>query len=183
MLAYLLLVLAALSRLLPFAVLHVHGVNITAVGAGLLFFGSRRPRIEAVVAAVVMAVTDIYLTRVVYGFPFHPSSYLVTWCWYAAAALIGSGLLHKVTALRVAAGVFASATSFFLLSNFMVWLGHMYQHTAAGLALCYWNALPFYRNDLLSTAAFSAILFGLPVLAARFTASMQAEKTSSGSIA
>ena len=182
MLAYLVLTLAALSRLFPH-VLHGTGMNVTAVGAGLLFFGSRRPRVEAVVAAVVMAATDIYLTRVVYGFPFHPSSYLVTWCWYAAAVLIGAGLLHKVTTLRVAAGVFASATSFFLLSNFMVWLGHMYQHTAAGLALCYWNALPFYRNDLLSTAAFSAVLFGLPVVAARLIANMRATRRSDTSIA
>ena len=182
MLAYLILVLAALSRLLPHA-LHGTGLNVTAAGAGLLFFGARRPRVEAVVAAIVMAVTDIYLTRVVYGFPFHPRGYIVTWCWYAAAALIGAGMLRKVTVLRVGAAAFASATSFFLLSNFMVWLGGMYQHTAAGLGLCYWNALPFYRNDLVSTAVFSALFFGLPVLAGRMTATMHTAKASNGSIA
>ena len=178
MLPYLVLVLAALSRLLPHAFLGT-GLNITAVGAGLLFFGSRRPRVEAVVAAVVMAVTDIYLTRVVYGYPFHPRGYLVTWCWYAAAALVGSGLLRKVTVLRVIAGVLASATSFFLLSNFMVWLGsaRLYPHTAAGLGACYAACLPFYRNDLLSTGAFAALFFGLPVAAARLAAGVRRDKT------
>lgn len=179
MLAYLVLVLAALSRLLPHA-LHGAGMNVTAVGAGLLFFGARRPRVEAVLAAVVMAVTDIYLTRVVYGYPFHPRGYLVTWCWYAGAALLGSGLLRKVTVLRVIAGVFASATSFFLLSNFMVWLGstRLYPHTAAGLGACYVAGLPFYRNDLVSTGVFAAMFFGLPVVAARLAAASRRDQAS-----
>ncbi len=184
MLAYLILVLAALSRLLPHA-LHGTGMNITAVGAGLLFFGARRPRLEAVVGAVVMAVTDVYLTRVVYGYPFHPRSYLVTWCWYAAAALIGSSLLRRVTALRVIAVVFASATSFFLLSNFMVWFGshRLYPHTVSGLEACYAAALPFYRNDLLSTGCFCAVLFGLPVLAVRLNTAMRRQKAGARSLA
>ena len=178
MAAYLILVLAALSRLLPHA-FHSVGLNVTAVGAGLLFFGARRPRIEAVVGAIVMAATDLYLTTAVYHFPFHVRSYIVTWCWYAAAALVGSTLLRKVTALRVIAAVFASATGFFLISNFTVWLGHMYAHSAAGLVACYWQALPFYRNDLLSTGAFSAMFFGLPALAKRLSPAAQRDKAAS----
>jgi len=167
MLAFLVLILAALSRLLPHA-MHGVGLNFTAVGAGLLFFGSRRPRWQSVVAALVMAITDVYLTKVVYGFPFQVRGYLVTWAWYAAVCLMGSGLLRKVTPLRVVTGVFASATSFFLLSNFMVWAsGVMYPHTAAGLGACYVAGIPFYANDLISTGAVSAALFGLPVLAAK----------------
>ena len=167
MLSIVVLLLAALSRLLPHA-LHGVGLNFTAVGAGLLFFGSRRPRWQAGIAAAVMALTDIYLTKVVYGLPFHVSGYLVTWAWYAAVCLIGSALLRKVTALRVIAGVFASATSFFLLSNFVVWIGSgMYAHSLAGLSACFAAGLPFYANDLASTGLVSAVLFGLPVLAAR----------------
>jgi len=173
MLAFLVLILAASSRLLPHA-LHGVGVNFTAVGAGLLFFGSRRPRWEALIAAAVMALTDVYLTMHVYGLAFHVSGYLVTWLWYAAVALIGSALLRKVTVLRVIAGVFASATSFFVASNFMVWMGSgMYDHTIAGLANCYRMAVPFYANDLASTGIFSAILFGLPVLAVTLTENMR----------
>ncbi len=172
MLAILVLVLAALSRLLP----HVfHGVayNFTAVGAGLLFFGSRRPRWQAVLAVAVMALMDVFLTVKVYGYAFHLSGYLATWAWYAAVCLLGSALLRRVTVLRVCGGVLASATSFFLLSNFMVWasaasLGSvMYPHTLAGLASCYAAGLPFYGNDLMSTGVFAAVFFGLPVLAER----------------
>jgi hypothetical protein len=118
MLAILILIAAALSRLLPHT---IHGVayNFTAVGAGLLFFGSRRPRWQAVLAVAVMGLMDIYLTTHIYGYSFHVSGYLATWAWYGAVCLLGSALLRKVTVLRVVAGVLASATSFFLLSNFM----------------------------------------------------------------
>jgi hypothetical protein len=172
MVAVLVLVLAALSRLLPHA-MHIAGLNITAVGGGLLFFGSRAPRWQAAIAAAVMALTDVYLTTVVYGLPFHVSGYLVTWAWYAAVCLLASGLLRKVTALRVAAGVFASATSFFLLSNFMCWASGMYEHSLGGLALCYRLAVPFYANDLASTAVVSGVLFGLPVVAAKMVQALR----------
>jgi hypothetical protein len=153
----------------------IHGVafNFTAVGAGLLFFGSRRPRWQTVLAVAVMALMDVYLTTKVFGYAFHVSAYLVTWAWYAAVCLLGSVLLRKVTALRVVAGVLASATSFFLLSNFMVWMGGasvgiaMYPHSVAGLVGCYAAALPFYGNDLISTGVFAAAFFGLPVLVTR----------------
>ncbi|HEX4156519.1 MAG TPA: DUF6580 family putative transport protein [Acidobacteriaceae bacterium] len=173
MIAYIVLVLAALSRLLPHA-FHNVGLNFTAVGAGLLFFGSRRPRWQAAAAVAILALTDVYLTLFVYGFPFHLRGYLVTWAWYAAICLLASGLLRKITALRVVAGVFASATSFFLLSNLAVWFGSgMYPHSAAGLTTCYGAGLPFYANDLLSTSVFAAALFGLPALVRRISEAMR----------
>jgi hypothetical protein len=173
MIAYIVLILAALSRLVPHA-LHGTGMNFTAVGAGLLFFGSRRPRRQSVAAVAILAATDFYLTRFVYGSPFEAKSYLVTWAWYGAVCLLASGLLRKVTVLRVATGVVASATSFFLLSNFVVWFGSgMYPHNASGLTACYAAALPFYANDLISTGVLSAALFGLPVVAAKLTETLR----------
>ncbi len=169
MIAYIVLIFAALSRFVPH-VLHGTGVNFTAVGAGLLFFGSRRPRWQAVTAVAILSVTDFCLTKFVYGYPFQMREYLVTWAWYAAVCLFASGLLRKVTVLRVLAGVLASATSFFLLSNLIVWFGSgMYGHSASGLVACYVKGLPFYANDLVSTGVLSAAVFGLPVLAAKLT--------------
>lgn len=167
MLAYVILLLAVLSRLVPHA-LHGIGLNITAVGGGLLFFGARRPRWQAIFAVAAMAITDVYLTRYVYEYPFHVQSYLVTWFWYGAVCLLGSSLLRRLTVLRVVVAVLCSATGFFLLSNFVVWMGGgLYTHTGAGLAACFAAALPFYGNDLVSTALTAGVLFGLPVLAAR----------------
>lgn len=164
--AYFALVLAVLSRVLPHT-FHATGMNFTAVGGSLLFFGARRPRWQAVFAVLALAATDYYLTVYAYGFPFQVSSYLATWAWYAAICLLGSGLLAKqAAATRVTVGVLASATSFFLLSNFMVWAaGGMYPATAAGLGACYVAAIPFYANDLISTAIVVGAFFGLPALA------------------
>ena len=178
MLAFVVLLAAALSRLVPHA-MHGVGLNFTAVGAGLLFFGARRPRWQAAIAAAVMALTDVYLTKMVYGYPFHIRGYVITWAWYAAVCLLGSALLRKVTVLRVAAGVFASATSFFLLSNFIVWAGGgMYPRNLAGLGDCYVAGVPFYANDLVSTALVATAVFGIPVLAARLVAMVRAAQSS-----
>lgn len=166
MFAYLVLLLAVLSRILPHA-FHATSVNFTAVGGGLLFFGSRRTRWQALVAVVAMAITDFYLTVYAYGFPFHLRGYLITWAWYGAVCLVGHALLSgKRSALRVWGAVLASATSFFVLSNLLVWMaGGLYPHTAEGLGACYVAAIPFYANDLMSTAITAGALFGLPVLA------------------
>ena len=172
MMAFIVLFLAALSRFVPH-ILHGVGLNFTAVGGELLFFGARRPRWQVPFAVSVMALTDVALTRFVYGFPFHPTAYLVTWAWYAGACLLGSALLRHVTSARVALAVICSATGFFLLSNFVVWAGGgLYPHTFAGLAICYLAAVPFYANDLVSTSLTSVVLFGLPVVAAQITTAL-----------
>src|SRR5437016_3954017 len=136
--AYLALVIAILSRILPFA-FHTTSVGFTAVGGGLLFFGARRKGWHIVPAIVALIATDYYLTTYIYNYPFHPSAYITTWIWSAAVIILsGKALTGRPSMLRVAAGVFATSTSFFLLSNFMVWIGgHLYPHTAAGLAACY----------------------------------------------
>src|ERR1700709_2348395 len=111
MTAYLVLLVAVLSRLLPH-VFHTTSVGFTAVGGGLLFFGARRSRWQTAIAVLALMATDYYLT--VYGYAFHASSYLVTWAWYAAICLMGSQLLTgKPSALKVGGAVLASSTSFF----------------------------------------------------------------------
>jgi hypothetical protein len=178
--AYLALLLAVLSRILPHA-FHAVNWNFTAVGGALLFFGSRmgsgetgahgfswRTAAKLASAVLVLMATDYYLTVFAYQYPFHVRGYLVTWIWYAAVCLIGMGILGKPSVLRVVAGVLASATSFFILVDFAVWAGGgLYPHTLAGLEACYIAAIPFYRNDLVSTAITAGALFGLPALATR----------------
>ena len=194
MLAYIVLLLAVLSRILPHA-FHAVNWNFTAVGGGLLFFGSRMGAGQGSAArgfhwttaarlasalAVLMA-TDYYLTVYAFGYPFLLRGYLVTWVWYAAVCLLGMGILRKPSVLRVAMGTLASATSFFLLSNFAVWAGGgfevMYPHSLAGLGACYVAALPFYRNDLVSTAITASALFGLPALAAKIVEMLHAAQS------
>ena len=49
-----------------------------------------------------------------------------------------------------------SSLVFFIISNFGVWLmGNMYEKNFYGLIDCYFLAIPFYKNTLLSTIIFS----------------------------
>ncbi|RRA48344.1 DUF6580 family putative transport protein [Acidipila sp. EB88] len=148
--------------------------NFTAVGASLLVWGGRRPaRLfwpSALLPVALLAAGDYYLTRVVYGFPFHLNSYLLTWAWYALVIVLGYLLLRgRPGFARVAGSAVLASTSFFAVSNYAVWAapGSWYPHTLAGLEACYTLALPFYRNDLLSTLVVVGAVFGLPALVAR----------------
>ena len=179
MAAYLVLLFAALSRILPHFFSTI-AVGFTAVGGGLLYFGARRSRWQVILAVLALMATDYYLTVFAYGYAWHTSAYLVTWIWYAAICLLGHQLLSgRPSALRVAGGVLASATSFFVLSNFAVWMGSvMYTHTVAGLSACYVAAIPFYANDLISTAITAGALFGLPALVRSIAATMHEAQSS-----
>jgi hypothetical protein len=166
MVAYLVLLFAVFSRFLPH-IFSTTAIGFTAVGGGLLYFGARRSRWQTIIAVLALMGADYYLTVFAYGYAWHTSAYLVTWIWYAAICLLGHQMLSgKPSALRVAGGVAASATSFFILSNLAVWMGSvMYPHTAAGLSACYVAAIPFYANDLISTGLTAGALFGIPALA------------------
>ena len=163
--AYLLLIAAILSRVVP----HPDWLNFTAVGGALLYFGARRSWREMLAPLAALMATDYCLTVFSYHYPFQWQAYVTTWAWYLAVMALGWILLHtRTTFVRVAAGVVLGPTSFFLVSNYAVWAsGGMYPRTLAGLETCYAAAIPFYRNDLLSTALVAGLAFGVPVLVRR----------------
>ncbi|MGC9291606.1 MAG: DUF6580 family putative transport protein [Acidobacteriaceae bacterium] len=174
MFGYLFLLAAVFSRILPHP-----WMNFTAVGASLLYFGARRTPRQFFLPVIALAATDYYLTVFAYNYPFHLQDYLVTWAWYLGACVLGRAVLRgDVTAGRVVGAALASSTSFFVLSNFVVWLGFgVYPHTLGGLAACYVAALPFYRNDALSTTLLLGAVFGVPVLARRMVEAWQQKDT------
>jgi len=160
--AYLLLVLAILTRVVP----HHDWLNFTAVGGALLYFGARRSWREMLAPLAALMATDYCLTVFSYHYSFVWTAYLTTWSWYLAAMVLGRILLKsKTTWLRAVAAIILGPTSFFLVSNYAVWVGGtMYPRTLGGLGACYAAAVPFYRNDVLSTAIVVGLAFGLPVL-------------------
>jgi hypothetical protein len=165
MFAYVLLLLAVLTRVMP----HAGWFNFTAVGGALLYFGARRSWREMAIPLVALMATDYYLTVYAYQYSFRWEGYVTTWAWYLMAMALGLILLHaRTTFVRVAAGALLGPTSFFLVSNYAVWTGSaMYPRTLGGLMTCYAAGLPFYRNDLLSTGLLCAVAFGVPVLLRR----------------
>jgi hypothetical protein len=167
--AYLLLLAALLSRVIP----HSGWFGFSAVGGSLLYFGARRNWREMLLPIAAFAGVDYYLTTHVYGYEFRWQDYLITWGWYAAAIVLGRILLaQKVSVVRVAAAVVLGPTSFFLASNYSVWLGShyaggMYAPGLGGLLTCLITGLPFYGRDVLSTGLVLALAFGAPVLVRR----------------
>ena len=168
MVAYLLLLVAVLTRVLP----HAGWLNFTAVGGALLYFGARRPRREMLVPLAALVATDYFLTVFTYHYAFQWSMYLPTWAWYLMAMALGQILLRaRSTFVRVAAAALLGPTSFWLVSDYAVWAaGTMYPHTLGGLQACFVAAVPFYRNDLASTAIVLGVAFGVPALVRRLNA-------------
>ena len=63
----------------------------------------------------------------------------------------------------------ASSLLFFVASNFSVWIdGQLYDRSMAGLATCYWQALPFFRATLLGDLSFVALTFAAYAIVCRW---------------
>jgi len=167
MLAYLFVLLAVAVRVLSGAGV-VGTMGFSPLGASLLFFGSRMSRKHYAGPLALLILADIYLTTQKYG---HSVTWEegIIWAWYLGAFFLGSLLKDRVKPLYVGGAALGSALSFFLISNFGVWLaGYLYPRTLSGLATCYVAAIPFFGRGLASDLLFSAIFFGLPVLVTNY---------------
>lgn len=158
MLAYLLVVAVIVARIV------FRPLAFAPVAPALLFFGAYVPRKWMAAPLVLLAATDVYLTRSSYGYPF-TADVLVSWAWYAAVLWAGGALLKgRVRPLRVGATALAASLSFFVASNLAVWaVWNMYPKTLGGLMACYVAALPFFRNQFASDMIFAAVMFAIPV--------------------
>ena len=172
MLAYLFVILAVAIRVVAgTGTFATHG--FTPVGASLLFFGSRMPRKYFWAPVALLIGSDFFLNYRVYHYPLTWDQTIV-WAWYAGACGLGMLLNNRVKPLYVAGAALASSVSFFLISNFAVWLAgyNGYPKTFAGLSTCYVAALPFFQRGLASDLFFSAVFFGVGALAASSTRSL-----------
>lgn len=162
MLAYLFVIFAVAARM-PFM---PHPWNFTPVAAALLYFGARGSRRQLWVPLALLAASDLILNKFVYAYPFTADQLLI-WAWYAAILWLGTRLHENSGWMRVAGAALASSVSFFALTNFAVWaFGTMYPKTLSGLMTCYAAGLPFFRRGLAGDMLFTAVMFGLPAVAA-----------------
>ena len=84
----------------------------------------------------------------------------------ASITIIGF-FINKNKIGQIFIGSLAGAVYFFLISNFMVWVGggwdinnQPYPRSFSGLILCYSEALPFFKWSVVSTLLFNGIFFG-----------------------
>jgi hypothetical protein len=166
MLPYVFVLLAIAVRFFPFVGMNLpHAWHFTPLAASLLFFGARGSRRQMWVPLVLVAATDVVLTRFIWKFPLTWDEFLI-WAWYAAILWLGTNLRERSGFWRVVAAAAASSVSFFIVSNFAAWLAlpGMYPRTLAGLTTCYVAAIPFFRGTAVSDMFFSLAMFSIPAL-------------------
>ncbi|MBD3380542.1 MAG: hypothetical protein GF408_08815 [Candidatus Omnitrophica bacterium] len=154
MIAYLLILLGILLRLVP------HAANMAPVAAIALFAGAYLDRrIAPWVPLAIMVASDLVIG--LHDVVFY------TWGAFLLTGFMGVFTLReKRTPARVMGVTAGASILFFLITNFGVWLA-WYPRTFAGLADCYVKALPFIRNTLASNLIAAAVLFGVYELLAR----------------
>jgi hypothetical protein len=150
-LCFLLVILAAISRLVP------HPPNFTPIGALGLFAGAYiAMRRYWLMPLAALLVSDMFI-----GF-YHPATMAGVYLAFFVCAVIGRRvLLEHRGILRVAVTTLSASVVFFIISNFGDWLSAInYPLTWEGLVTCYVMAIPFFGNTMLGDLFYVALLFG-----------------------
>ena len=136
------LILAA-SRLIP------HPPNFTSLIALSFYVPLIFGTIYIPIVLTSFVITDIFIG-------FH-STLFFTW---GSVVLIGlfSKFFKLVNIKLRFLGVISGALLFFIISNFGVWLSGGYGYSFAGLLECYFLAIPFLSNTLLSTVFYAFLI-------------------------
>ena len=160
--AVLLVLLGALSRLLP------HAPNFVPLGALALYAGARLPRWAALaVPLCAMALSDFVLDFGTGRAAVTPVR-LAVYATFGAIVFAGRLAREGSGAPRLALLSVGASLLFFLTSNAAEWLGNpLYPKTPAGLALCFAMAVPFLWNTLAADLLGTAVFFGLDALSRR----------------
>ena len=152
--AAVLVLLAAATRAVP------HPWNFTPMIAVALFGGARLARwwVASLAVLACLALGDLAIG----AFPYEGMAWV-----YGSMALvvaIGHGVRNRGM-IGALLGALAGGAAFFVITNFAVWTGTLYPHTAHGLVECFTAALPFYRNQIAGDVLFTGALFGAHALA------------------
>ena len=95
-----------------------------------------------------MFITDIFLG-------FHKNMLFVYSSLYLITA-ISFKFSHKLNFKNLLLYCLFSSICFFIFTNFGVWFfGNLYEKNFSGLIECYFMAIPFFKNSLISTIIFS----------------------------
>ena len=152
---YLTIVLAALTRFIP------HPWNFSPVYGALLFGGANMKKRDSIwFPTITLGISDVMLTK--FSYHLHLGwDELFQMAAFASIAMIGWILKSRSSIGRLTFACLAAPTSFYLISDFGVWLGfNTYPHTWTGLVACYVAAIPYQGRITLSTFLFAGILFG-----------------------
>jgi hypothetical protein len=139
---------AALIRLLP------HPPNFAPIAAMALFGGAYFSNKKL---AFIIPLAALFLTDAILGF-----HYLMSAVYVSFALIVVIGMTVKsINVKNVFLASVSASVSFFILTNTAEWaFGVMYPKTAAGLAMCFTAAIPFFHYTLLGDLFFVSVIFG-----------------------
>jgi hypothetical protein len=150
-------------------------VQFTPLLAMCLFAGSifKNTKQAILITLGTMIVSDLLIQNLYYGGQF--GVMYKGWFWmyplYIGIMLVGKIGLKKITVLNIFNSAVGSAILYFIISNFIVWIGGggdartnfltNLPLSFDGLKQCYTQALPFFRSSLYGTLLYSGVLFGI----------------------
>jgi len=153
--AYLTIIVAVLTRFIP------HPWDFSPVYGALLFGGANMKKRDSIwFSALTLGASDVVLTRFIYHLNLGWGE-LIHMAAFVSIAMIGWILKKHFSVVRLGFACLAAPLSFYLISDFGVWLGYgSYPHTWNGLLACYIAAIPYQGRITASTALFAVLLFG-----------------------
>ena len=150
-----LILLLAFSRLLP------HPPNFTPIVAVAIMSGYffRNVNLSFVVLLIAMLLVDAFLGFYKHMFFVYLSLFLITFIFFKIS--------DKINLKNLFVFGFLGSLIFYLVSNFGVWASGVlspitnlpYEKNLNGLINCYFLAIPFFKNTLVSTIIFSYAAF------------------------
>ncbi len=146
MLALCLLFLGVASRLI------IHVPNFTPVLALALFGGVYLTTRRALLLPLAMMIVSDLIIGL-------HDTIAFTWSSILLISILGIYLRSQKSFKNIALTSFLAAILFFIVTNLGAWF-MMYPKTVLGLQQCFLAAVPFFRDTLLSTLLYSAVLFG-----------------------
>ena len=144
LLVIILTLFAVFSRLIP------HPANFTPLLAIALYSGfSFKNKFLFIVPLSAMLISDFLLG--------YYSS--IIWVYLSLLIIFNIGyiLSNRYSFNNLITLSFVSSVSFFIISNFGVWLGGWYGYSFSGFIACYMAAIPFFHNTLFSTIIYASI--------------------------
>ena len=132
-----------------------HAPNFVPVGALALWSGAYLPKRYALfVPLLVMLASDALI-----GF-YNWKVMLSVYTGFAVMGLLGLWVRRNVSASNILFASLGGAVTFYLITNFAVWISTWYPQNIYGLLSSYTLALPFFRNSLMGDLFYGAVFFG-----------------------
>lgn len=183
-LAIILIVVAIVSRVVNTEA--QFWLNFSMIGGISLFAGAviKQKRLAFLVPLLAFLISDIYL-QIFYGSGFYGISQIFTYGGMVLIVLLGSRI-QEIKAWKVLGYSIGGTLLFWIVSNFGVWFGNVFQQFEPGLGLAatFIRALPFLQGNGAATelflgSLFSDLLFSSTLFAAYFLYMRSAARFSS----